>query len=340
MKAIKVVEAGKAEVQDVKVPELKDEHLLVKIRYAALNPTDWKHIDYIPHVGSTVGCDWMGTIEEVGPNVNGSWKKGDRVAGVVQGCNAFNLEDGAFAECALMKEGNLFKVPENVGDEEASTVGVAFATVGLGLYQTLGLPWPGSVPAECFVLVYGGSSATGSIAIQFAKLSGAKVVTTCSKKNFDFVKSLGADEAFDYNDPECAEKIRKYTNDSLHTVLDCIGGDTGSKVSTGSISSKGGQICSIVPGTEYNRKDVRAVPLLAYKIRGEPWKLLEDMPATVEDYQFGQIFFRLAVKLLGEGKVKVHPPRVGKGLEGALDGLDEMRQGKVSGQKLVYSIGA
>lgn len=50
------------------------------------------------------------------------------------------------------------------------TVGVAFATVGLGLYQTLSLPWPGTVPANCALLVYGGSSATGSVAIQFARL--------------------------------------------------------------------------------------------------------------------------------------------------------------------------
>jgi len=112
----------------------------------------------------------VGTVEEVGPNVGGDFKKGDRVAGVTQGCNAFNLEEGAFAEYAIIKEGGLFKVPENVKDEEAATVGLAFATVGLGLYQTLSLPWPGTVPANCPVLIYGGSSATGSIAIQFAKL--------------------------------------------------------------------------------------------------------------------------------------------------------------------------
>ena len=61
-------------------------------------------------------------------------------------------------------------------------------------------------------------------------------------------------------------------------------------------------------------------------------------PATMEDYQFNQIFFRLAVKLLSEGQIKVHPPKVGKGLDGVLAGLDDMRQGKVSGEKLVYSI--
>lgn len=48
----------------------------------------------------------------------------------------------------------------------------------------------------------------------------------------------------------------------------------------------------------------------------------------------------MAVKLLSEGAIKVHPPKVGKGLEGVLEGLDDMRQGKVSGNKLVYKIGA
>lgn len=112
----------------------------------------------------------VGTIEQLGPNLISDWQKGDRVAGVAHGCNAFNLEEGVFAEYAAVKEGSLFKVPENITDEEAATVGVAFATVGLGLYQTLSLPWPGSVPAECSILIYGGSSATGSIGIQFAKL--------------------------------------------------------------------------------------------------------------------------------------------------------------------------
>jgi NADPH:quinone reductase-like Zn-dependent oxidoreductase len=120
---------------------------------------------------------------------------------------------------------------------------VALATTGLGLYQTLSLPLPGSVAANVWVLIYGGSTSTGTIAIQFAKLSGAKVVTTCSPRNIDHLKSLGADEAFDYNDPECATKIRQLTNDQLHFALDCFGGETGTKVTAESISSKGGHIC-------------------------------------------------------------------------------------------------
>jgi NADPH:quinone reductase-like Zn-dependent oxidoreductase len=95
MKALKVVAQGKAEVQDVDRPKLRDGFLLVKTKYVGLNPTDWKHIDYFPYVtGSTVGCDYMGYVEEVGPNCTGDWKKGDRVAGVVHGCNAMDVESG------------------------------------------------------------------------------------------------------------------------------------------------------------------------------------------------------------------------------------------------------
>jgi len=62
------------------------------------------------------------------------------------------------------------KIPDNVTDEEAATLGVGISTVGQGLYQSLGLPLPGSGNAGIPLLIYGGSTATGSLAIQYAKL--------------------------------------------------------------------------------------------------------------------------------------------------------------------------
>jgi NADPH:quinone reductase-like Zn-dependent oxidoreductase len=71
-----------------------------------------------------------------------------------------------------VKEGATFKVPDNMSDERAATVGVAVVTVALGLYQNLEMPYPGSEKAGNgdWVLIYGGSTATGSIAIQSAVL--------------------------------------------------------------------------------------------------------------------------------------------------------------------------
>jgi NADPH:quinone reductase-like Zn-dependent oxidoreductase len=61
------------------------------------------------------------------------------------------------------------KIPDNVSDEQACTLGVGITTVGQGLYQSLGLPLPlqGNAKGQ-LLLVYGGSTATGSLAIQFA----------------------------------------------------------------------------------------------------------------------------------------------------------------------------
>ena len=101
------------------------------------------------------------------------------------------------------------KTPDNTTDEDASTLGVGISTVGQGLYQSLELPLPGSGKADIPLLIYGGSTATGSLAIQFAIHSGCEVITTCSPRNAPFVKSLGASEAFDYNDPECGKKVRR-----------------------------------------------------------------------------------------------------------------------------------
>lgn len=94
-----------------------------------------------------------------------------------------------------MAKGDLaIKIPENLSFEEAATLGVGVSTVGQGLYQSLGLPLPGEAKTgeSGTILIYGGSTATGGLAIQYAKLSGFKVITTCSPRNFDYVTSLGA----------------------------------------------------------------------------------------------------------------------------------------------------
>lgn len=140
------------------------------MKFASAHVHIRKHIDYIPSPGATVGSDFAGFVEEVGPNAGSRWKKGDRIAGVVHGSNSLRLEDGCFAEYTVADAGVSLKIPDNFSDEDAAGMGVATLTVGMSLYQKLGLPLPGSVPAGFPVLIYGGSSAMGSLAIQFAKL--------------------------------------------------------------------------------------------------------------------------------------------------------------------------
>lgn len=88
MQAIKIVGPKKARLTGkARRPDLPDDCVLVKTKAVALNPTDWKHIDFIPTKGATVGCDYSGVVEEVGSLVQGL-QLGDRVAGFTHGCES------------------------------------------------------------------------------------------------------------------------------------------------------------------------------------------------------------------------------------------------------------
>lgn len=349
--AIVIKQAGEAEIREASIPKLRDDYILVRVRAVAINPTDWKHIDYLASPGARVGCDYAGVVEEVGKKVTKNFKKGDRVSGFVHGANKNNHEDGAFGEIITAKGDLQIHIPDNMSFEEAATLGVGISTVGQALYQTMKLPLPTDTEgirksAGTPILVYGGSTATGSLAIQFAKLSGWKVIATASPHNFDYVKSLGAEAAFDYNSATCSKEIREYTNDKLAHVFDCISEGNSTKISVGSMGSAGGIYHTLLPVPEEAIHDINPKVqkgyTLAYSAVGEPFDFgPEKYPGKPEDFEFATTFWEVARSLLQEGKVKVHRVSVdegGKGLEGVLKGMDMMRRGKVSGRKLVYTL--
>ncbi|CAN6656469.1 hypothetical protein TRVA0_029S00386 [Trichomonascus vanleenenianus] len=341
-KAIVTVKQGVAQVvNDRPLPKLRDDYILVKTVAVALNPTDWKHIDYlVSEPGYLSGCDYAGIVEEVGPKVTKSFQKGDRVYGVVHGANIHQKEDGAFAEYIVAKGDVQCKIPDNLSFEQAATLGVGISTVGQGLYQSLGLALPTNpITSNEPVLIYGGSSATGTLGIQFAKLSGYKVITTCSPKNFDMVKSLGADAVFDYRDPKCAEKIRESANNQLVLAWDTISSAESARICSDALARNANAQYSGLLGESATREDIKSKNTLAYSSMGEPFKKgPREFPASRADFEHAVAFVELARKLLSEGKVKPHPHRTGKGLEEALEGLDLLRKNKVSGEKLVYLI--
>lgn len=82
-KAIVCTAPGQAEVQDVPIPRLRADSILVLVKAAGLNPTDWKSINFNDTAGLRLGCDFAGVVEEVGGAVTKPFKKGDRVCGLV-----------------------------------------------------------------------------------------------------------------------------------------------------------------------------------------------------------------------------------------------------------------
>ncbi|KAJ4387781.1 hypothetical protein N0V93_008383 [Gnomoniopsis smithogilvyi] len=346
--AIVCTGAGQAEVQNLPTPQVRDGHILVKTKAVALNPTDWKSVDSGEPVGNRIGCDFSGVVEEVGQNVAKPFKKGDRVCGMVFG--AGGPESAAFSEYLIAKADLAIKVPENLTFEEAATLGVGIVTVGQSLYQSLKLPFPDSpLTSPVPILIYGGSTATGILGIQFAKLSGLTVITTSSPRNFDYLKSLGADAVYDYHEDieSLARKIKESTNNKLTLAWDCSPTEESARLCAMTMSdSEKAKYSSLLPIdkkilTEYNSL-VESEVTLGYSVFGEAFtRRGRTFEAKPEDREFAGRFWELSKDLLADGRIKVANMAVdqgGKGLEGVLKGLDDLKQGRVSGTKLVYTI--
>ncbi|KAF3760258.1 putative zinc-binding oxidoreductase ToxD [Cryphonectria parasitica EP155] len=340
---------GNAVLEPKAVPELQDDYILVRTAAVALNPTDWTTLDAAGDDGTLVGCDFAGVVEAVGSKVTKPFKKGDRIAGFGHGGNDFNPETGAFARYIAVKGDIQMHVPDSVSFEEASTTGVGVATAGYSLYYVLNLPWPDvdnaavAGPADTdadVIFIYGGSTATGTVAIQFAKLSGWRVVTTCSPRNFDLVKGLGADLVFDYKDPDVGQKIRQATSSRITKVLDTVSVESSAAICAEAFGPDGGVYCNLL-GVDCPRvDDVKSVFFLGYDMGGDTYKFEgETYEARPEAFEFARRWLETAEKLWAAGKWKAHPQRVGEGgLLGLLDGMQQMREGLVSGEKLVYRV--
>jgi len=311
--------------------------------HVALNPTDWKHYFYgLAGEGSVLGCDYAGIVEEVGSAVTKPFKKGDKICGVAHGGNASNPLDGVFAEYAVVKGDLQMHIPSGLSPEAASTFPLGAITCGQGLFQTalkLNLP---SKPAsgDEYVLVYGGSTATGSLAIQYVKLAGYKVITTCSPKHNDWMKSHGI-TPFNYADADCGAQIRKFTDNKLKYAFDTISLQDSVKICADALTSESGvaRYGALLP-VQFPRDDVSSISTLMYTIFDEEFSIAGNtLPRSTEDFEFAKSFFELTEKLIAEGKLKTHPDELRQGgLEGVLKGMDEMKNNGVSGVKLVYNI--
>ena len=344
MKAILLQGDKKAALVDNQPePQLRPDYLLIETKAVALNPTDWKHMDFINTPGSIMGCDYAGVVLEVGPNCVKHFSKGDRVCGFVHGSNTTTLDAGGFAEKIRARSGGQMKIPEHMSFEEAATMGVAIITSGQGLFQQGLLPLDSltnSSKSDEFLLIYGGSSAMGTMGIRMGQLAGYRVITTCSPNNFDLVKSYGAEAAFSYKDADAVEQVKKYTNNGLKLAWDTISLKATAEF-CGKVLAQGGHYGAILTIEMQDRPDIKTTSSLGYTCVGEPFTM-RGKEFTAEqvapDYEYIQKFTSVGEKLMAGKKLKAHPTKVDKGFDNILEGADLLRNDKVSGQKLVYSV--
>jgi NADPH:quinone reductase-like Zn-dependent oxidoreductase len=159
-------------------PEIKEPHdVLVRVSAVALNPTDYKMPQFHPTPGSVIGCDFMGSVIEAGPAAT-EYGTGTRICGVVHGSNPANPNNGAFAEYLVTDSRLVLRLPDNWSDLEGAALGgIGWITMGLSITDVLGLAGRPSQPASPRedgsrepVLVYGGATASGTMACQLLSM--------------------------------------------------------------------------------------------------------------------------------------------------------------------------
>lgn len=157
---------------DVLLPELEPDMLLVKMVAVAVNPCDMKMTGPMASEGAISGGDGAGIVLAIGSEVpEGRFAVGDRVCVAVQSMNPLLPRVGAFAQYVGATADFTLKIPEGMTFEEAATIGISTATIGYALFKSLDIPGHPDKPAAkpAYVLVYGGSTATGTIAIQLIR---------------------------------------------------------------------------------------------------------------------------------------------------------------------------
>ncbi len=330
--------------------------VLIRPAAVGLNPTDYKMPSSFPTPGATAGCDFAGTVVAVGDDV-AEWQVGDCVLGAVHGSNPLEKTTGAFAEYVRADADMVTRVPDGMSWEQAAALGaVGHGTVAIALWMCLGLKGKPASPLKPgsdsgieadeeddsnYVLVYGGSTATGTMAIQLLRLSGYKPIAVCSRRNFALARSFGAFAVFDYMSATCGTDIRSYTHNALWHVLDCISDKQSAQVCYAAVGRAGGQyVCLELqpPEALASRKAVTSEFLMGYDMFGKRIALPGEYgrEANEERHVSWRKWCVEMSRLLAEDKIKSHPIKVLEGgWQSIIDGLELLRKGEVSGTKLV-----
>lgn len=216
MKAVVITHFGGPEclaVKEVTEPLYSSHEVLIKVRAAGMNRPDvfQRKGNYAAPEGVSAdipGLEVAGEIVAVGESVS-EWKVGDRVCALLSGAG--------YAQYVVVNQGQCLPIPEGFSYIEAAALPETLFTVYHNVFQR------GALMNSQAFLVHGGSGGIGSMAIQLAKLCGAKVYTTVSSdKKAVYCKSLGADVVINYNEEDYEVVIGV---DQIDVVLDSIGGD-------------------------------------------------------------------------------------------------------------------
>jgi NADPH:quinone reductase-like Zn-dependent oxidoreductase len=245
MKAVRIHAFGDVDVlkyEDTERPEPQAGEVLVRVRAAGINPVDYVSRQFpvpvttgagLPYI---LGWDISGEVVALGEGVT-QFAIGDEVYGM----SRFPEEAKAYSQYTTAPVSDIALKPRRLTHQEAAGVPLAALTVWQALFDTAHLQ------AGQTILITGGAGGVGHFAIQIAKWKGAKVITTTSTRNVEFVRNLGADVVIDYT-KQAFESVVK----DVDVVLDNIGEDVLKQ--SFQVVKRGGWVVSL-PG----HKGVRAL---------------------------------------------------------------------------------
>jgi NADPH:quinone reductase-like Zn-dependent oxidoreductase len=319
--------------------------VLVKTRAVGLNPTDLKHsIGMWGDAGFVVGCEGAGDVVAVGSEVK-HVQVGDRVATFLYGTQ--EETNGACAEYARYNCSSAWKLPEGMSFAEAASFPIPYLTAVQKLYFRHDLPYPSTVksgtPKEN-ILIWGGSTAVGLHAIQLAHLSGQRVIAIVSARNHEFLKSIGADIAIDYDDEDVVKQIRDSLDGlPLKRAVDTVYEKGSTRNVIDAIDSEGGYVITTLPvddETSSRRAQVKVEFVLDTPIK---FAKVLPMPFISEHNERAQAWNANEQSAIVDGLVegkgsqcgyKTQKLRAGEGLEDVMEGVKIMKRGTYGEDKL------
>ena len=250
MKAAFIEQHGGPEV--LKFGEMPDPvaasgEIVVDIVAASVNGADWKvregKSNQVSHFPYILGRDFSGVVSAVGAGVS-DLRVGDEVFAV---CDVG--QEGAYAEKIAIKAAIVARKTASLSHVDAAALALAGLTAICAIEDTLKLK------AGETILIQGGAGGVASFAIQLAKHLGARVITTASAANHDYLRQLGPDQIIDYNAVDFTKVVK-----DCDAVFDTVGGDVAQR--SFAVLKPGGRAAFIASGAQApkpERSDVIAL---------------------------------------------------------------------------------
>jgi NADPH:quinone reductase-like Zn-dependent oxidoreductase len=214
MKAAFFMKNGGPEVfqyGDLPDPVAAAGQVVVDIHAASVNGADWKsrsgHYGKVQQYPYIPGRDFSGVVSALGAGVT-DFKVGDPVFGVVEVTN-----EACYAEKVAIRAAIVAKKPDSLSHVEMAALGLIGLTALVSIEDTLKLKKGETI------LVQGGAGGVANFGLQVARHIGARVITTASAANHDYLRKLGADQIIDYNKEDVAKAVS-----GVDAVFDTVGG--------------------------------------------------------------------------------------------------------------------